>query len=131
MSKLGCTCGHVIRDQADQLPYKGHLFKDQDKEVVLEGIASDVSLYIKSLLGEEKEEWIEQFPWLQGKEHGAVLWGIITQYCLKYPVNLYECRICGRLWVQQGVKSQEFLSYVPEHPGIGTMLQSEQYNRAD
>jgi hypothetical protein len=85
MSKLGCTCGHVIRDQADQLPYKGHLFKDQDKEVVLEGIASDVSLYIKSLLGEEKEEWIEQFPWLQGKEHRCCTLGHYHSVLFEVP----------------------------------------------
>ena len=67
MSKLGCTCGHTIRDQANQLPYKGCVLKDQDREVSLEGIASDVTLYIESLLGKDKGEWSKQFPWLEGK----------------------------------------------------------------
>ena len=131
MSKLGCTCGHIIRDQSDSLPYKGHVLKDQDQEAVLEGIASDVALYIKSLLGEDKGEWIAQFPWLQGKENGAVIWGIMTQYCLKYPVDLYECENCGRLWVQKGVKAQGFVSYVPENPEIRAVLQSERHHRVE
>jgi len=131
MSKLGCTCGHIIRDQSDQLSYKGRVLKDQDQEAVLEGIASDVALFIKSLLGEDKGEWIAQFPWLQGKENSAVIWGIMTQYCLKYPVALYECENCGRLWVQKGVKSQEFVSYVPESSEIRAVLQSEHHNRVE
>jgi hypothetical protein len=131
MSKLGCTCGHVICDQSDLLPYKGRVLKDQDREAVLEGIASDVALYIKSLLSEDKGEWIAQFPWLQGKENGAVIWGIMTQYCLKYPVDLYECENCGRLWVQKSVNSQEFVSYVPESSEIRAVLQSERHHRVE
>jgi hypothetical protein len=128
MSKLGCTCGYAICDQSDQLPYKGCVLKDQDREAVLEGIASDVALYIKSLLGKDKGEWIAQFPWLQDKKNGAVIWGIMTQYCLKYPVDLYECENCGRLWVQKGVRSQEFVSYMPESSEIRAVLQSERHN---
>ncbi|MEP0909694.1 hypothetical protein NDI45_02035 [Leptolyngbya sp. GB1-A1] len=131
MSKLGCTCGHIICDQSDSLPYKGRVLKDQDHEAVLEGIASDVASYIKSLLGKDKGEWIAQSPWLQGKENGAVIWDIMIQYCLKYPVALYECENCGRLWVQKGVKSQDFVSYVPENPEIRAVLQSERHNRVE
>lgn len=29
MSKLGCVCGHVIRDQTDNLPYKGFILRDK------------------------------------------------------------------------------------------------------
>jgi hypothetical protein len=131
MSKLGCTCGHTIRDQSDELPYKGRVLKAQDQEATLEGIVSDLTLYIRSLLGESQGEWNQQFPWLQGKDHHAVLWGIITQYCLQYPIDLYECENCGRLWVQKGVKSQGFVSYVPEDSAIRAVLQSEYHNRAE
>jgi hypothetical protein len=30
MSKLRCTCGHVIRDQTDNLPYKAYFVPDED-----------------------------------------------------------------------------------------------------
>lgn len=28
MSKFGCTCGHVIRDQTDNLPYRDRCSED-------------------------------------------------------------------------------------------------------
>ena len=32
MSKLSCTCGRVIADQAGSLPFKAHLLSDGDGE---------------------------------------------------------------------------------------------------
>ncbi|AFY41127.1 hypothetical protein [Nostoc sp. PCC 7107] len=126
MSKMGCTCGHSIIDRTDKIPYKGHLIKDQDKDVIFEGIASDVSLYIESLLTENQEEWLKRFPWLQGKDHRAVVWGIITQYYLKYIPHIYECENCGRLLIQENAKSQKFLCYLPSNPEIKGVLRSDQ-----
>lgn len=38
MSKLGCTCGHIIRDQTDRLPYKARFLRDYDTDAVYEAI---------------------------------------------------------------------------------------------
>jgi len=32
MSKFKCTCGEVIYDQTDHLPYKGYLFADPARQ---------------------------------------------------------------------------------------------------
>jgi hypothetical protein len=131
MSKIGCTCGHVIRDQTDNLTYKGQILKDQDKEAVLEGIASDVTAYIEGLLTGNRDEWDHRFPWLRGQNHGAVVWGIITQYCLKYPIDIYECEQCGRVWVQKAKQSQEFDSFAPDLQEVSGVLKSEQFGTSE
>ncbi|MFC6479129.1 hypothetical protein ACFQDN_25055 [Pseudomonas asuensis] len=43
MSKLACTCGHIIRDQADSLPHKASLIKDQQEEDFIQNLAQEIN----------------------------------------------------------------------------------------
>ena len=45
MSKLGCVCGHVIRDQTDDIAYKARFVRDQDYEGFY-AYAGDIAAFI-------------------------------------------------------------------------------------
>lgn len=42
--KLQCPCGEFICDNTDEIPYKGHVFADQDFFTILESIELCISL---------------------------------------------------------------------------------------
>lgn len=44
MSKLGCTCGHAIKDNTDEIPYKALCYAGEDTPVYFEDIKSLVDL---------------------------------------------------------------------------------------
>ena len=48
MSKLGCICGHVIRDQTDFIPYKARFIRDQDSEEYYT-FTSDIEAFIEAI----------------------------------------------------------------------------------
>jgi hypothetical protein len=116
--KIGCRCGHVIRDQTDELPYKAHVLKDQDYPGVLEGIISEL------------EDYIDGFR--KGLRDGTtklrdtrVIMNAWIKYFQKHCVDIYECEACGRLLLGRDTKSNEFAFYVPEDAGSGKLLRSE------
>lgn len=48
MSKLGCTCGHVIRDNTDYLPHKASFIPDKLDYQMLDEIKKRIENYKKN-----------------------------------------------------------------------------------
>ena len=46
MSKLGCICGHVIRDQTDYIPYKASFIPDKLDYQLLDEIQKIIENYL-------------------------------------------------------------------------------------
>ena len=115
MSKLTCTCGHVIIDQKENLPYKGEYIADQDYEEIFEEFFPFLSELIVAREQGKINEFLERkFTDLYPKD--LELQSIISDAfpLTKYERTMYECEVCGRLWVETEIHSNNFVSYLPE-----------------
>ncbi|AWL28859.1 hypothetical protein DJ533_09905 [Acinetobacter defluvii] len=99
MSKLGCECGYVIRDNTDDLPHKASFIPDKLDYQMLDEIKTRIENYKEKLnLGE--------------KVYDDYLFDLISTVDLKFRKDIYECINCGRLWLQTA--SGNFISYLSE-----------------
>jgi peptide methionine sulfoxide reductase MsrB len=114
MSKLGCECGHVIRDQTDNLPYKARFLRDQDDEAY-HAYCEDIAAFIDAIQADKRAQWIKNhfsdiYP--TDISNAAVINDIITNYELKYEGDMYQCVSCGRVLIQ--VEDKNFYaSFLP------------------
>jgi hypothetical protein len=132
MSKLVCSCGNVIPDQTDYLPYKGEVLKNQDREAFMCGVTGSLAEYIAGVRSRNLDEWHRERPWVQpGASDLTVLWAFLGWFRRKYCVDVYECESCGRLWVQSGTGSQRFIPFAVDEPSAGRVLPSEHYQEGD
>jgi hypothetical protein len=150
MSKIGCTCGHVIRDNTDFLPYKTYIREDEDTEKPIELLATVLarfweareqqreSAFIRDLFISRGEavsgaEWYVEY--LKGKPLPEVLFSLILPFWNHYDRVIYECEECGRLWVEVEEKANEFvgITYVPYAPETDTrhVLWSRHHHNPD
>ena len=60
MSKLGCICGHVIRDQTDFIPYKARFIRDQDDESY-HAYIDDIAAFIDAIKANKRDQWIRNY----------------------------------------------------------------------
>src|SRR5262245_40849344 len=60
MSKLCWSCGHVIRDQTDNLPYKGHVLRDFDTEAVYDAVERECEALIAAVVAGDRESWLRR-----------------------------------------------------------------------
>jgi hypothetical protein len=127
MSKFSCTCGHVIRDQTDNLPYKGQILKNQDWESFFSRTVDTLTEYLAGVRSGDLAEWHHKWPFLRGKTDNHVAWPLLGWFWRKFSVDVYECEQCGRLWVQAGIESQRFIPFIPEEASAGRVLPSKQF----
>jgi hypothetical protein len=127
MSKLGCTCGHYIRDQSDFLPYKARIREDEDTQKPIELLAETLAQWWEARQHGQEAEFIRQFEltqgegeraaeWdaqeLAGKPLATVLFHLIYPFWTNYDRTIFECEACGRLWVERD--DGTFAPYLPE-----------------
>ena len=125
MSKLTCNCGHVIRDQSDNLPFKGQILKDQDRGDFCENTSQAFVEYVSAIRSGNLDSWLEKWPWLRGATDRRVFSTLLDLFWLRYKVDVYECEACGRLMVQDRTDSQTFVPFTPEHDAKGRILSSQ------
>lgn len=114
MAKLGCVCGHVIRDQTDNIPYKARFLRDQDYEAFYT-YADDIAAFIEAIKANQRALWIKRYfsaSYPTDIPDAHVVNDIITNYEIKFEGDLYQCENCGRVKIQQD--KNLFASFVPE-----------------
>lgn len=127
MSKLGCICGHVIRDQTDQLPYKGRILRDFDECSVFDSMNQACESLVAAVMAGDRESWLQEH-FLDGYPrdlpNGEVFHDFAFRLFLKFTTDIYECEACGRLLVQQPGIPNHFTSYIPESGNVMQVLRS-------
>ena len=132
MSKFLCSCGHIIVDQTDHLPYKGEILKDEDQEEFWETITKGFTEFLELAVINKRQEWIDKsfgagYP--KDLDNESIISDFLSRTDIQYMVRLYECEICGRLWIQEGTQKNHFVSYSPDDGNLHRILTSEHRNR--
>lgn len=61
MFKLGCVCGHTIRDQTDFLPYKAYIREDEDTQRPIELLVNALAKFWEAREQNREAEFIREF----------------------------------------------------------------------
>jgi hypothetical protein len=116
MSKLGCKCGHIITDQADNLAYKAEFVRNQDLPAY-DVFLKDVSNFASSIENGTKKEWLQNYFGDNNYEKLDNYFIIQYIYAIKV-VNMigtvYLCENCGRVLIQKG-NGNAFLPFSPDN----------------
>jgi hypothetical protein len=126
MSKLGCECGHVIRDQTDNIPYKGHVLPDVKNNTFFDWLVEETQSYVEAAQAGRVEQWLLERGYTQDYvnlrlSHGDVLHDHIhSQFC-KLKRDLYECEACGRIYMQT-LEENQFVGYAPDNGKVNAIL---------
>jgi len=127
MGKLSCKCGHVIRDTHYDLPYKGHVRRDQDDEYSFDVVTRELALLTEAIASGQRDEWIDR-NFLPGYPHDDSTEGLISSYLSgfdeRFVLQTFECENCGRLWVQKQPQANSYFSYSPDSACFNKVLAS-------
>lgn len=128
MSKILCGCGHLIRDQADGLPYKAGLYPDTDTEALWDGIVSAATSLLKALRTGERLRWMKEhflpgYP--ENVSDDGMLADAITDVTLGLKRDVYQCELCGRLYIQASPQVNTFAVFAPESPDARDCLRGK------
>lgn len=124
MSKLGCTCGHTIKDSTDKIPYKALCYADEDTPVYYEDIETLVDL-LQAYAQEAREHALhpqsDEYK-LDDRSHIALqITRILSYHHVGHLRDLFECENCGRLWLQVNPSENTYVSYLPEGLARGVL----------
>lgn len=133
MGKLSCKCGHVIRDTHYDLPYKGHVRRDQDDEYSFDVITHELALLTEALVSGKRDEWIDR-NFLPAYPRDVSVESLISDYLSgfdeRFVLQVFECENCGRLWVQEQPQADSYFSYSPDSSVLNRVLASAQSTKA-
>src|SRR4051812_26832005 len=125
MSKLTCTCGHLIIDQADSLPYKGSITRDQDHGAVFDEPFAAIGRVAGALRSGDRAALARELPRPQEQaDVEMALWARFHTAWARHCLDVLECTACGRLWVQREPGINRYVSYLPEEPAAPGLLES-------
>jgi hypothetical protein len=118
MSRLGCLCGNIIRDQTDFLPYKGKILRDQHTDQFHDIVAQEIASFIAAISEGKRNKWIEehfshQYP-LNIDNVGIIHDIVVRHFINQYILDIYQCENCGRIWIQESPTSNQFRSFYPD-----------------
>jgi hypothetical protein len=125
MAKLRCECGYLIVDQADNLAYKGRILRDQVADRFFDRTANDIAMFVEAILKGKRQDWLvdhftDVYP--ADTDTAGVIHDIIAGYfILKESIMIYQCEQCGRIWIQEQARSNNFRSFVPDSAWKGTL----------
>jgi hypothetical protein len=115
MSKLGCQCGEVIRDNTDYIPYKGYLFADTEFFDLFPLISRDVAAFFAARVAGTESQWLRDYF---GSDHTPeddedLVHTIISRFLIHPPMHVYQCQKCGRVHIQHRDHSNRFENFKP------------------
>jgi hypothetical protein len=134
MSKLLCLCGYVIVDQTDSLPYKAYFITDEDEESFSQSTVDTIEKFVIAWKqGTLSELFGDKFVEVHLKEGevGDYINDVIAGSYVEHSRIIYECKQCGRIWLQSRNKDEQFFPYFPEKEerGILSSIRRDRENK--
>ncbi len=108
MSRIVCRCGEILRDNTDNISYKGHILSDKEFFPLLD-IADEL---------------------IESKSPDREALAMEFRRCIGGYIRLrdvYQCYKCGRLLVEG--ENGEFFSFAPEDHSETRLLDFETGNK--
>lgn len=126
MSKLRCRCGHIIRDQTDNLPYKAFFVPDEDADVDMDAVVTQLAQFMAARERGDQGSFIREHlggAWPDDENPETILYILLTGVIMRSGRLIYECESCGRLWIQKHAEYDKniFASYLPESDERGVL----------
>ncbi|MBU6957068.1 hypothetical protein KRR23_04850 [Pseudomonas sp. CVAP len=122
MSKLRCKCGHVIVDQADSLPYKAGLLRDEAENIYWDEFHREIKNFVAAAESGDLTALManvcREVPWIHASDY---LLDRLTSIHARQLTTVYECKGCGRLWLDKEAGTR-FIPYAPEDDGYRAIL---------
>lgn len=118
MSRMKCSCGYIISDSADDLPYKADLLPDQSFYNFMENVEEDLSGLFEAKNDIEKKEWIRKtltdpsYP--TDVKNSELISDVLTKHYRNSFRSIYQCEDCGRILIQKG-NTNRFISFRPDN----------------
>ena len=122
--RFRCTCGHVIRDQTNALPYKARLIPDEDVDADFSSFAKVLEAFLMARETGKQKEFLGSY-FGEGYPQELALQNIIDDLLAK-EIDLstrfiYECENCGRIFFEKHPEEAKLVSYVPEGESRGVL----------
>jgi hypothetical protein len=97
--KIECVCGHLISDGTDDLPHKAHIIPDQSWNALFETI----------------DGIIENRCATRAQRTEASM--LIRAAVAKVTREAWQCRACGKLYVDDKTRGPRPVAFAPLAPG--------------
>ncbi|MGW8391388.1 hypothetical protein [Pseudoduganella sp. HUAS MS19] len=126
MAKLGCTCGHVIRDQTDSIPYKASLLRDVDYNPFFDWLSDETQSFVEAVQRGAIDAWLLERGYgpdyvSLNLPYGHILHDHIHSQYIEYSRDLFQCTNCGRLLIETS-ESNKFAGFAPDDPSEKNLL---------
>lgn len=122
--RIRCMCGNSITDQTDYLPYKAWFLPDEDTDLAVDYVMTDVQAFIEAReRGDEDAYWqANGLPhWRQHTLADKLRNYVVATPNLHLGRAMYECDECGRIWMEARPGSPDLVSYQPESASRGIL----------
>ncbi len=101
--KFLCICGHIIRDQTDDLPYKAQFIPDEDKETDFERVVESLEAFMTTRETGKRDEFLcthfgETYP--KDLDTNNIIFDLLSEVT-RSARFIYECENCGRMFIQK------------------------------
>jgi hypothetical protein len=99
MAKFECSCGYIIRDQTDALPYKGTFIPDEDDEVSFTGTIHRIAEFIQAKELGRRDVFLQKIfgeAYPRDLDDLSILWDLVSSLDTFRRV-IFECENCGRV----------------------------------
>lgn len=123
--KFRCTCGHIIRDQTNSLPYKARFIPDEDEETDFEHIVDELEAFITVKERGKQEEFLRSYfgeTYPQDLDTKSIIFDLLTGM-MRSARLIYECENCGRVFIQKHNEYDKnvYGTYLPEEDIRGVL----------
>lgn len=117
MSKLKCTCGHVIVDQMDNIPYKGYILPDTQVGKVSTVLTDSIDKLVNATNSSERLEWIKESfsipPYPTDLKDSSMIHDLLLGVVVETTQDIFECENCGRIAIEIG-QTNQFKFFSPD-----------------
>ena len=117
MSKLACTCGHVISDVQCPNEVTGWLLSDKSGVAFFTAIHDTIDDYLQhaergDVAGWRQKHFNDIYP--LDISAGHMIHDVLTSRLFDLTLATMECDQCGRIWVQRTPDMNHYHAYSPD-----------------
>jgi hypothetical protein len=114
---LACVCGAALADEGVGVPYRGLLMSDRDYNDLLASALVEFQALFAASTPEARAAWMTRhfgLQWRRELSDAQHLEQFLHHQIMRRSRLVYECRDCGRLWIDEGENVLGLIEYRPK-----------------